>query len=148
MLIQHTPDIYEKLQHLGGMATDAMTTERRQRGGVTPHAGVYRAAMPNGKRISLMRVMSTDHCEFDWHHCPNSYWVPRKRYGFKVDELAKLFDEMHRRHVVDGLFLSSGIFKSPGHTTERMVNVVEAVRQRYGSKGYRRPSAIMGHERG
>ena len=146
MLIQHTPDIYEKLQHLGGMATDdvldaspqpdTMTTERRQRGGVTPHAGVYRAAMPNGKRISLMRVLFTDHCEFDCHYCPNSYWVPRKRYGFKVDELAKLFDEMHRRHMVDGLFLSSGIFKSPGHTTERMVNVVEAVRQRYGFKGY------------
>ena len=146
MLIQRTPDIYEKLQHLGGMATDDIldaspqpgisTPERRQRGGVTPHAGVYRAAMPNGKRISLMRVMFTDHCDFDCHYCPNSYWVPRKRYGFKVDELAKLFDEMHRRHMVDGLFLSSGIFNSPGHTTERLINVVEAVRQRYGFKGY------------
>ena len=151
MLIQRTPDVYEKLQHLGGMASDDILAPPSKldsaaprpdwhgiaaRGGVTPHAGVYRAAMPNGKRISLMRVMFTDHCIMDCHYCPNSYWVPRKRYGFKVDELAKLFDELHSRHTVDGLFLSSGIFKDPNATQERLLNVVEAIRTRYKFNGY------------
>ncbi len=151
MLIQRAPDVYEKLQHLGGMATDDILAPPSKldsaaprpdwsgiaaRGGVTPHAGVYRAAMPNGKRISLMRVMFTDHCIMDCHYCPNSYWVPRKRYGFKVDELAKLFDELHSRQTVDGLFLSSGIFKDPNATQERLLNVVEAIRTRYKFRGY------------
>ena len=142
MLIQSAPDVYEKLRHLGGMATDDVLSPSegsgrvKARGGATPHAGVYKAAMPNGKRISLLRVMFTDHCIMDCHYCPNSYWVPRKRYAFKVDELARLFDEMHRRHMVDGLFLSSGIFKNPNATQERLLDVVDAVRSRYGFRGY------------
>ncbi|MBM3940039.1 MAG: hypothetical protein FJ318_03925 [SAR202 cluster bacterium] len=151
MLIQQSPDVYEKLRHLGGMATDDVLSvngaEGRSiprpdwhgiaaRGGVTPHAGVYRAAMPNGKRLSLLRVMFTDYCMMDCFYCPNSHWVPRKRYGFKVDELAKLFDEMHRRQTVDGLFLSSGIFKDPNATQERLLAVVETVRRKYGFRGY------------
>ena len=142
MLIRSTPDVYEKLRHLGGMATDDVLSPSESsqrvgpRGGATPHAGVYKAAMPNGKRISLLRVMFTDYCIMDCHYCPNSHWVPRKRYGFKVDELARLFDEMHRRHMVDGLFLSSGIFKDPNATQERLLDVVDAVRSRYGFRGY------------
>ncbi len=152
MLIKSTPDVYEKLRHLGGMATDDILSPAERsdgitrpnvggervgpRGGATPHAGVYKAAMPNGKRISLMRVMFTDHCIMDCHYCPNSHWVPRRRYGFKVDELARLFNEMHQRHMVDGLFLSSGIFKNPNATQERLLDVVDAVRSRYGFRGY------------
>ncbi len=143
MLIQSAPDVYEKLRHLGGMATDDVLSpgegpevSRARRGGATPHAGVYKAAMPNGKRISLLRVMFTDFCMMDCHYCPNSYWVPRERYAFKVDELARLFAEMHRRHMVDGLFLSSGIFKNPNATQERLLDVVDAVRSRYGFRGY------------
>ena len=152
MLIRNAPDVYEKLRHLGGMATDDVLSPAERsdgaarpsdgwervgpRGGVTPHAGVYRAAMPNGKRISLLRVMFTDHCIMDCHYCPNSHWVPRRRYGFKVDELARLFAEMHGRGMVDGLFLSSGIFKDPDATQERLADVVEAVRSRHGFRGY------------
>ena len=160
MLIRHEPDVYEKLHRLASMATDDVLDETPlskatahalgppqgafrgsegtgpYRGGVTPYAGVYRAAMPNGGRISLLRVMFTDHCMLDCHYCPNSYWVPRERYGFKVDELAKLFAEMHRRQMVDGLFLSSGIFNSPDATMERLIDVVEAVRTRYSFQGY------------
>lgn len=147
MLIQRSPDVYEKLHHLAGMATDDIlappSAEPRddwrdvaQRGGRTPLAGVYRAAMPGGKRIALLRVMFTDHCIMDCYYCPNSHWVPRRRYGFKVDELARLFDDMHRRLLVDGLFLSSGIFKDPDHTQERMLAVVETLRTKYDYQGY------------
>jgi predicted DNA-binding helix-hairpin-helix protein len=101
-----------------------------------PVAGVYRTAMPNGKFINLMRVMFTDFCKMDCHYCPNSSWVPRKRYAFKVDELAGLFDELRQRQTVDGLFLSSGIAGDGSKTTEKLINVVEVIRQRYHFTGY------------
>ena len=50
--------------------------------------------------------------------------------------LARIFDQMHSRQMVAGLFLSSGIFRDPDHTQERLLNVVEAIRGRYGFKGY------------
>ena len=148
MLIKHTPDAYEKLQILGSMASDDILSYS---GGVAgrgsrkvpystpdknPIPGVYRTSMPNGKFINLMRVMFTDFCKMDCAYCPNSHWVPRKRYAFKTDELANIFMELHRRHTVAGLFLSSGIAGSGSKTTERLVKVVETIRQKHGFKGY------------
>ena len=145
MLIRKSPDAYDKLRILGGMATDDILTKPETRGarrGPYPSArknpvpGVYRASMPNGKSINLMRVMFTDFCKMDCHYCPNSHWVPRKRYAFKVDELARTFAELVRRQTVSGLFLSSGIAGDGSKTTERLVKVVDAVRNKYGFKGY------------
>ena len=145
MLIKRTPDTLEKLHALGGMASDDILSRpqpgerqnghyaRRERNTVP---GVYKARMPNGKTISLMRVMLTDFCKYDCHYCPNSTWVPRKRLAFKPDELAGAFDEMRRRHVVSGLFLSSGIFGSGSKTTERLLKVVEMIRRKQGFRGY------------
>ena len=155
MLIKHTPDAYEKLRILGGMATDDILTQpetRAGRGGPypapnkNPTHGVYRASMPNGKYINLMRVMFTDFCKMDCHYCPNSHWVPRKRYAFKVDELARLFAELARRQTVSGLFLSSGIAGDGSKTTERLVKVVDAVRNKYGFKGYIHMKVMPGAE--
>ncbi|MBI4203055.1 MAG: helix-hairpin-helix domain-containing protein [Chloroflexi bacterium] len=147
MLIQNSPDAYEKLRHLGGMATDDVLaptdikfnvpreaySQPRNR---TMPAGVYKAAMPNGKTVSLMRVMFTDVCKYDCAYCPNSHWVPRKRYGFKVDELAKLFMELYQRQTVAGLFLSSGIASTPDGIMEKLLDTVDALRNRYRFKGY------------
>ena len=137
MLVRHVPDAYEKLRILGGMAGDDILSPSGAGHGTNtsrmpyrspsknPVPGVYRASMPNGKHISLMRVMFTDFCMMDCAYCPNSHWVPRRRYAFKVDELARLFDELRSRHTVDGLFLSSGIAGSGSKTTERLVQVVD-----------------------
>ena len=148
MLVRTAPDVYDKLRLLGGMAGDDVLSEDAARRFNMPRnaysqsrnrdmpAGVYKAIMPNGKTISLMRVMFTDVCKYDCFYCPNSTWVPRRRYGFKVDELAKLFMEMHGRHTVDGLFLSSGISGSPDKTMSKLIDVVDVVRNRYKFKGY------------
>ena len=104
MLVKHTPNAYEKLQILGGMqvAGDDVLS-RPMKGSIgnfhfEPErfstSGVYQAKMPNGKHINLMRVMFTDFCKIDCAYCPNSTHVPRKRYAFKVDELARLFNEL------------------------------------------------------
>ena len=128
MLIKRKPDTFEKLHILGGMATDDILSDShaRRRGPYSsrkknPIPGVYRASMPNGKHINLFRVMFTDFCKMDCHFCPNSHWVPRKRHAFKIDELAKAFMELHQRHAVDGLFLSSGVAGTGSKTTERLV---------------------------
>ena len=155
MLIKRSPDAYEKLRILGGMATDDILTRPESRAGrgspypapnKNPTSGVYRASMPNGKYINLMRVMFTDFCKMDCHYCPNSHWVPRKRYAFKVDELARLFAELVRRQTVSGLFLSSGIAGDGSKTTERLVKVVDAVRNKYGFKGYIHMKVMPGAE--
>ncbi len=145
MLVKHTPDTFEKLHVLGGMASDDVLSRPGPADKMrTPYTsaqrntvpGVYKAKMPNGKTISLMRVMFTDFCKMDCFYCPNSHWVPRRRHAFKVDELASAFMEMHRRHTVSGLFLSSGIAGSGSKTTERMLKVVDAVRNKHGFRGY------------
>ena len=158
MLIRHVPDTYEKLTILGGMASDDIlsTPEGGRSGSGTrlpnshpkknPVPGVYRAAMPNGKFINLMRVMFTDFCKMDCAFCPNSHWVPRKRYAFKIDELARTFMELHQRHTVEGLFLSSGVAGTGSKTTERLVKVVEIIRQKYGFKGYIHMKVMPGTE--
>lgn len=154
MLIRRTPDAYEKLQILGGMASDDILSQperKKERGPYSeprknPMPGVYKASMPNGKTISLLRVMFTDFCKMDCHFCPNSHWVPRKRFAFKREELARTFMELQSRHTVDGLFLSSGIAGSGSKTTEKLINVVEIIRQRYGFKGYIHMKVMPGTE--
>ena len=156
MLTKRTPDTYEKLQLLGGMASDDILSqpqrkpkERRPYSDPkkNPLPGVYKASMPNGKTISLMRVMFTDFCKMDCHFCPNSHWVPRKRFAFKREELASAFMELHRRHTVEGLFLSSGVAGTGSKTTAKLIDVVQIIRERYGFKGYIHMKVMPGTER-
>ena len=83
----------------------------------------------------------------DCFYCPNSSWVPRKRYAFKADELANAFMELRQRHSVDGLFLSSGIAGSSSSTTEHLIKVVEIIRKKQGFKGYIHMKVMPGTER-
>ena len=155
MLIKRSHDTHEKLQVLGGMASDDILSRpeagrRRMPYSLpknNPAPGVYRASMPNGKRINLMRVMFTDFCKMDCAFCPNSHWVPRKRFAFKVDELAGAFDELRRRHTIDGLFLSSGVAGSGSKTTERLIKVVDVIRHKYDFQGYIHLKVMPGTER-
>ncbi len=158
MLVKHTPDAYEKLQILGSMQVagdDILSRPGQEKPGPSapvidgrryPTSGVYPAKMPNGKTIKLLRVMFTDFCKMDCAYCPNSHWVPRKRYSFKVDELANLFMELHNRQSVAGFFLTSGIAGSASKTTERLVETVEVIRKKHGFKGYVHMKVMPGTE--
>ena len=158
MLIRSDPDRYQKLEKLAGMATDdvlsrpgkgndyAAVRAPYSRAEKNPAPGVYKASMPNGKTINLFRVMFTDFCKMDCHFCPNSHWVPRKRFSFKVDELARTFHEMEKRHTVAGLFLSSGVAGSGSKTTEKLIKVVDLVRNKYDFKGYIHLKVMPGTE--
>ena len=150
------------MAHLGKMATDDIILPSAQAGQNpmpvkerapysiprnNPGPGVYRSRLPNGKFTNLMQVMFTDFCKMDCHFCPNSHWVPRKRYGFKPDELAKTFNELVERQTVQGLFLSSGVAGTGSKTTERMVKVVDLIRNKYKFNGYIHLKVMPGTER-
>ena len=162
MLTKTRPDRWTKMYHLGKMATDDIILPSAQAGQSpmpvkerapysiprnNPGPGVYRSRLPNGKFTNLMQVMFTDFCKMDCHFCPNSHWVPRKRYGFKVDELAKTFNDLLERQTVQGLFLSSGVAGTGSKTTERMVKVVDLIRNKYKFDGYVHLKVMPGTER-
>lgn len=96
---------------------------------------IYPAVLPDGKRINLLKVLLTNACENDCYYCANRASRNFRRLSFTPEELAYAFDQMHRRGLVQGLFLSSGVCNAT-RTMDRMIATVELVRRRYAFPGY------------
>jgi len=97
---------------------------------------IYPAVLPDGRRIALLKILLTNACERDCLYCANRASRDFRRVSFSPEELARLFDAMARRGLVQGLFLSSGVCGSAGQTMDRMIAAVEILRQHYGYSGY------------
>lgn len=97
---------------------------------------IYPAVRPDGQRIRMLKVLQTNVCENDCAYCTNRAGHDVPRASFTPDELARMFDELVRRGRAQALFLSSGIYGSVAHASERMLATVELVRKRYGFRGY------------
>jgi len=104
--------------------------------GSTEGAGICHSYAPDGRCISLLKILLTNHCQYDCLYCVNraSSNVPRAR--FRVDEVVQLTLDFYRRNCIEGLFLSSGIIKSPDHTMEQVVEVARALREDHDFRGY------------
>jgi putative DNA modification/repair radical SAM protein len=91
---------------------------------------------PDGRCISLLKILLTNACAFDCLYCINrsSSNVPRAR--FTVEEVVKLTLDFYRRNYIEGLFLSSGIIRSPDYTMEQVVRVAKSLRLDHDFKGY------------
>ncbi|MDO9709239.1 putative DNA modification/repair radical SAM protein [Paracraurococcus lichenis] len=115
-------------------------TEKRdsRKGGIgsTEGMGICHAYAPDGRCISLLKVLLTNACVFDCAYCINraSSNVPRAR--FTVKELVELTLHFYRRNYIEGLFLSSGIIRSPDYTMEQIVEVARLLREEHGFQGY------------
>ncbi len=96
---------------------------------------IYPAVLPDGKRINLLKILLTNACENDCYYCANRASRNFRRLSFTPEELAYAFDQMHRKGLVRGLFLSSGVCNA-GRTMDRMIATVELVRRRYAFPGY------------
>jgi len=96
---------------------------------------IYPAVLPDGKRINLLKILLTNACENNCYYCANRASRNFQRLSFTPEELAYAFDQMHRKGLVKGLFLSSGVCNA-GRTMDRMIATVELVRQRYAFPGY------------
>src|SRR5687767_5916677 len=104
--------------------------------GSTEGSGICHSYAPDGRCISLLKVLLTNYCGYDCLYCVNrvSSNVPRAR--FSVDEVVRLTLDFYRRNCIEGLFLSSGIIRSPDYTMEQVVEVARVLREEHDFRGY------------
>ena len=104
--------------------------------GSTEGAGICHSYTPDGRCISLLKILLTNFCTYDCLYCVNrvSSNVPRAR--FSVKEVVDLTLDFYRRNCIEGLFLSSGIIQSPDYTMERVVEVARQLREDHDFRGY------------
>ena len=140
------PDILRKLQILADAAkydascASSGTSRRNSEGGKgigsTEGMGICHAYAPDGRCISLLKVLLTNHCIFDCHYCINRKSSNVERARFTPQEVVDLTLSFYRRNYIEGLFLSSGIVKSPDHTMEQLVEVARILREEHDFRGY------------
>jgi putative DNA modification/repair radical SAM protein len=104
--------------------------------GSTEGMGICHSYAPDGRCISLLKILLTNACLFDCLYCVNrsSSNVPRAR--FTVEEVVGLTLNFYRRNYIEGLFLSSGIIRSPDYTMEQLVRVAKTLREVHDFRGY------------
>ncbi len=90
--------------------------------------GICHSYTEDGRCVSLLKILLTNHCIYDCAYCVSRRSNDIKRAGFKIQEVVDLTINFYRRNYIEGLFLSSGIFKSPDHTMERLVRVAKKLR--------------------
>ncbi|MBC7603723.1 MAG: putative DNA modification/repair radical SAM protein [Ramlibacter sp.] len=98
--------------------------------------GICHSYAPDGRCISLLKILLTNFCQYDCLYCVNrvSSNVPRAR--FSADEVVQLTLDFYRRNCIEGLFLSSGIIRSPDYTMEQLVEVARSLREDHDFRGY------------
>lgn len=104
--------------------------------GSTEGMGICHAYAPDGRCISLLKVLLTNACVFDCVYCINRASSNVRRARFSVREIVELTLDFYRRNYIEGLFLSSGIIRSPDYTMEQLVRVARELRTTHGFKGY------------
>ena len=104
--------------------------------GSTEGMGICHSYAPDGRCISLLKILLTNFCQYECLYCVNraSSNVPRAR--FSVDEVVNLTLDFYRRNCIEGLFLSSGIIRSPDYTMEQVVEVARVLREEHDFRGY------------
>ena len=99
-------------------------------------SGICHAYAPDGRCISLLKILMTNFCIYDCAYCVNRVSSHVERARFSVEEVVKLTIEFYRRNYIEGLFLSSGIIRSPDETMADMVRIARTLRERENFRGY------------
>ena len=104
--------------------------------GSTTGMGICHSYTPDGRCVSLLKILLTNFCVYDCVYCVNrrSSDVPRAR--FSIEEVVDLTLSFYRRNYIEGLFLSSGIIRSADYTMEQLVEVARRLRSEHGFAGY------------
>ncbi len=139
-------DLREKLAILADAAkydascASSGTSKRDSRGGTgmgsTEGMGICHAYAPDGRCISLLKILLTNSCIFDCHYCINRKSSNVRRARFTPAEVVRLTLDFYKRNYIEGLFLSSGIIRSPDYTMEQIVEVARALREDHDFRGY------------
>ena len=147
-------DVLEKLTVLTDAAKyDAACTssggDRRSRTGyigntTTAAAGCCHSFSADGRCVTLLKVLLTNRCVYDSAYGVNRRSNETVRAMFTPEELADLTVQFYRRNYIEGLFLSSGVYRSPDYTTELMIRTLRLLRETYRFNGYIHAKAIPG----
>jgi putative DNA modification/repair radical SAM protein len=104
--------------------------------GSTEGMGICHAYAPDGRCISLLKILLTNSCIFDCHYCINRKSSNVRRARFTAAEVVQLTLSFYKRNYIEGLFLSSGIIGSSNYTMEQIVEVARALREDHDFRGY------------
>lgn len=104
--------------------------------GSTEGMGICHAYTPDGRCISLLKILMTNFCIYDCAYCINRSSSNVARARFTPEEVVWLTLEFYRRNYIEGLFLSSGIIRSSDDTMEQMVKIAQTLRQEHNFRGY------------
>ena len=107
-------------------------------------AGCCHSFSADGRCVTLLKVLMTNCCAYDCKYCVNRRSNDTKRASFTPEELADLTINFYRRNYIEGLFLSSGVLRSPDYTTELMIHALRILREKYRFNGYIHAKAIPG----
>lgn len=107
-------------------------------------AGICHAFAADGRCISLLKILMTNHCIYDCKYCKNRKSNDIERTAFTPEEICNLTIEFYKRNYIEGLFLSSGIINSPDYTMEKICEALRMLRTKYHFNGYIHVKAIPG----
>ena len=110
----------------------------------TSMAGCCHTFSADGRCVTLLKVLMTNRCVYDCKYCVNRRSNEAKRAAFTPEELADLTINFYRRNYIEGLFLSSGVYRSPDYTTELMIRTLRLLREGWRFNGYIHAKAIPG----
>jgi putative DNA modification/repair radical SAM protein len=99
-------------------------------------AGICHSYAPDGRCISLLKILLTNRCLYDCHYCINRRSSNVRRAAFTPEEAISLTLDFYKRNYIEGLFLSSGIIRSADHTMEQVVQVARTLREVHDFRGY------------
>jgi putative DNA modification/repair radical SAM protein len=110
----------------------------RQGGGIGSSTGngICHSYTPDGRCVSLLKILLTNACVYDCVYCINRRSSNVRRARFTVQEVVELTLEFYKRNYIEGLFLSSGIIRSPDYTMEALVRVARSLRTDHAFRGY------------
>ena len=126
-------------------ASSGSTRKNKNKGlGNASSMGICHSYTEDGRCVSLLKILLTNHCIYNCAYCVTRSSNDIKRAAFKVKEVVALTINFYRRNYIEGLFLSSGIFKDPDTTMERLIAVAKALRKEENFNGYIHLKSIPG----
>lgn len=135
---QHKLEILADAAKCDASCASSGSYRKTPEGGIgdTNGIGICHSYTPDGRCVSLLKVLLTNFCTYDCSYCVNRISSDTPRARFSPTELADLTISFYKRNYIEGLFLSSGIIQTPDYTMEQMIPVARILREQYAFGGY------------
>src|SRR6478735_2489515 len=112
--------------------------------GDTNKIGICHSYTPDGRCVSLLKILLTNYCIYDCQYCVNRLTSDTPRARFSTEEVVQLTLEFYKRNYIEGLFLSSGVIQSADYTMEQLIEVARRLREVHFYNGYIHLKAVPG----